>query len=395
MARKIVVALTGGIAAYKTAELVSRLKKADCEVRVVMTKNACEFITPLTMETLSGYPVAVEMFAEHARFEVEHIALAKWAEAVIIAPATANIIGKIANGIADDFLSTFVMATKAPVVIAPAMNDGMYTNPIVTKNIAFLKEMGYIVLEPDEGHLACGTSGKGRLPEPARLADFMLNLSPQDLRGLKVLVTAGPTQEALDPVRYLTNHSSGKMGYAIAKRAAARGAEVVLVSGAVDLPVPWGATKEAITSAEEMYQAVMKHFPTQDIVIKAAAVADYRPKAYSAEKIKKHDGELVLELERTRDILAALGKEKTKQILVGFAAETENIAENAQAKLKKKNVDMIVANNLRQEGGVFGKDDNRVTIYKKSGEVIDLPKLTKDEVAEEILNQIKLLRAQI
>lgn len=393
MARRIVVAVSGGIAAYKAAELVSRLKKSGAEVRVVMTKNACEFITPLTLETLSGYPVAVEMFEEHARFEVEHIALAKWADYVIIAPATANIIGKIAHGIADDFLSTFVMATKAAVVLAPAMNDGMYTNTIVQKNIAFLRENGYIVLEPDEGHLACGTSGRGRLPEPAVLAEFMLNLSEPDLQGMKILVTAGPTREALDPVRYLTNHSSGKMGYALAKRAAARGAEVILVSGEVNLPVPINVKVERVVSAEEMYQAVLKHFPAQDAVIKAAAVADYRPKEYVAEKIKKHDGGLSLELERTRDILAALGAAKTKQILVGFAAETENIEANALSKLKKKNLDMIVANNLRQEGGVFGQDSNQVTIYQRNGERLDLPKLSKDEVADEILNQIKLLRA--
>lgn len=393
MARRIVVAVSGGIAAYKAAELVSRLKKSGAEVRVVMTKNACEFITPLTLETLSGYPVAVEMFEEHARFEVEHIALAKWADYVIIAPATANIIGKIAHGIADDFLSTFVMATKAAVVLAPAMNDGMYTNTIVQKNIAFLRENGYIVLEPDEGHLACGTSGRGRLPEPAVLAEFMLNLSEPDLQGMKILVTAGPTREALDPVRYLTNHSSGKMGYALAKRAAARGAEVILVSGEVNLPVPINVKVEKVISAEEMYQAVLKHFHAQDAVIKAAAVADYRPKEYVAEKIKKHDGGLSLELERTRDILAALGAVKTKQILVGFAAETENIEANALSKLKKKNLDMIVANNLRQEGGVFGQDSNQVTIYQRNGERLDLPKLSKDEVADEILNQIKLLRA--
>lgn len=392
MVRRIVVAISGGIAAYKAAELVSRLKKAGAEVRVVMTKNACEFITPLTMETLSGYPVAVEMFAEHKRFEVEHIALAKWADSVIIAPATANVIGKIAGGIADDFLSTFIMATKAQVVIAPAMNDGMYTNPIVQKNIAFLRENGYIVLEPDEGHLACGTSGKGRLPEAERLAEYMLNLSESDLAGLKILVTAGPTREALDPVRYLTNHSSGKMGYAIAKRAAARGAEVTLVSGAVNLSVPWNVKCEKITSAEEMYQAVLKHFSAQDVIIKAAAVADYRPKECAQEKIKKRDGEFRLELERTRDILAALGAKKDKQILVGFAAETENVEANALAKLEKKNIDMIVANNLKQDGGVFGRDDNQVSMYKRSGEKIDLPRLSKDEVADEILNQIKLIR---
>lgn len=392
MATKIVVGVTGGIAAYKAAELVSRLKKAGCEVRVVMSKNACEFITPLTFETLSGSPVVTEMFEKHTRFEVEHIALAKWADSVIIAPATANIIGKIAHGIADDFLSTFVMATKAPVVIAPAMNDGMYENPIVQKNIAFLKENGYIVLEPDSGRLACGTSGKGRLPEAERLADFMLNLSSPDLKGIKILVTAGPTRESLDPVRYLTNHSSGKMGYALAKRAAARGAEVVLVSGPSDLATPWNVTREMVNSAEEMYQAVTKHFPEQDIVIKAAAVADYRPRVCAEEKIKKQDGELVLELERTRDILAALGEMKTKQILVGFAAETENVRENALSKLHRKNVDMIVANNLKQSGGVFGKDTNQVTLYKRNGDAIELPKLTKDEVADEILNQVKLLR---
>lgn len=391
MARHIVVAITGGIAAYKSAELVSRLKKAGCEVRVIMTKNACEFITPLTLETLSGYPVVTEMFSAKSHHEVEHISWAKWADSVIIAPATANIIGKIAAGIADDFLSTFIMATKATVVIAPAMNDQMYANPIVQRNLAALALLGYRVLDADYGHLACGTSGKGRMPEAERLADYMLNLSADDLAGLKIMVTAGPTREAIDPVRYLTNHSSGKMGYAIAKRAAARGAEVLLISGAKNMPAPWGVKVKYIDSAEEMYQAVMADFAKQDAVIKAAAVADYRPKEYVEEKIKKQDGAWALELERTKDILAELGAKKDKQILVGFAAETENIAVNAQKKLQKKNADMIIANNLRQEGGVFGQDTNQVTIYTRDGQTIELPSLSKEEVGDKILNQVKRL----
>ena len=386
MTRHIVVAITGGIAAYKSAELVSRLKKAGCEVRVIMTKNACEFITPLTLETLSGYPVVTEMFSSKSHHEVEHISWAKWADSVIIAPATANIIGKIASGIADDFLSTFIMATKAPVVIAPAMNDQMYENPIVKRNLSFLEQMGYRILEADYGHLACGTNGKGRMPEAERLADYMLNLSEHDLEGIKIMVTAGPTREAIDPVRYLTNHSSGKMGYAIAKRAAARGAEVLLISGAKNMPTPWGVKVKYIDSAEEMYQAVLADFDRQDAVIKAAAVADYRPKECAKEKIKKHDGAWALELERTNDILASLGEKKDGQILVGFAAETENVAENAQ-----KNADLIVANNLRQEGGVFGKDTNQVTIYTRDGQTMELPALSKEEVGDKILNQVKRL----
>ena len=391
MARHIVVAITGGIAAYKSAELVSRLKKAGCEVRVIMTENACQFITPLTLETLSGYPVVTEMFSAKSHHEVEHISWAKWADSVIIAPATANIIGKIAAGIADDFLSTFIMATKATVVIAPAMNDQMYANPILQRNLALLADLGYRVLEADYGHLACGTSGKGRMPEAERLADYMLNLSEPDLAGLKIMVTAGPTREAVDPVRYLTNHSSGKMGYAIAKRAAARGAEVLLISGAKGLTVPWGVKVQYIDLAEEMYQAVAENFDAQNVVIKAAAVADYRPKECAPEKIKKQDGAWTLELERTKDILAALGEQKNGQILVGFAAETENVAQNAQKKLQKKNADLIIANNLRQEGGVFGKDTNQVTIYNRNGQIKELPVLSKEAVADEILNQVKIL----
>jgi len=316
--------------------------------------------------------------------------LAKWADSVIIAPATANIIGKIAAGIADDFLSTFIMATKAQVVIAPAMNDQMYDNPIVQRNMSYLRQIGYIILEAEVGHLACGTSGKGRMVEPIRLADYMLNLSNQDLSGKKIMITAGPTKESIDPVRYITNHSSGKMGYALAKRAAARGAEVLLVSGNKSLDTPWGVKVVYIDTAEQMYQVVIDNFASQDAVIKAAAVANWRPINCSNEKIKKHEGTWAIELERTKDILAYLGEHKNGQVLAGFAAETENIVENALKKLKKKNLDLIIANDLKQQGGVFGQDDNQVVIFTKKGEQISLPKMSKEAVADEILNQVKL-----
>ncbi len=389
--KNIVVAVTGGIAAYKACELTSRLKKAGYEVRCIMTEHAQAFLTPLTLETLSGAPVVSDLFVRSTQWNVEHIALAKWADVFVIAPATANVIGKIASGIADDFLTTCVMATEAPVVVVPAMNTHMYDNPINQRNMATLAELGYLFVEPVVGNLACGDEGKGKMAEPCDIVRFIDNLNKQDLEGLRLLVTAGPTREAIDPVRYLTNHSSGKMGYAIAEQAAKRGALVTLVSGPVSLPTPPGVRRIDVQTAIEMREAVLAGFEQSDAVVKAAAVADYRPSEISEQKIKKGEGDWQLTLVRNPDILAELGQRKQQQILVGFAAETNDVEQNALKKLSRKQLDMIVANDLTETGSGFGVDTNKVTIYHADGDVQRLPVMSKKAVADALLDEIKTI----
>ncbi|HEX3033321.1 MAG TPA: bifunctional phosphopantothenoylcysteine decarboxylase/phosphopantothenate--cysteine ligase CoaBC [Bacillota bacterium] len=395
----VVVGVTGGIAAYKGAELVSTLVKQGAEVQVIMTASAQHFITPLTLQTLSKNPVITDMFNEPKSWEVQHIALADRADLFIIAPATANILGKVACGIADDMLSTTIMATRAPVLFAPAMNIHMYANAVVQDNISRLKKLGYHFIEPASGRLACGYEGKGRLPEVQAImaagAELLQGrIAVQDMAGLRVLVTAGATREALDPVRFITNHSTGKMGYAIAAQAARRGADVMLISGPATLPVPARVKLKNIQTAREMFDAVTENYSQADIVIKSAAVADYRPKQTSAQKIKKKEGDLVLELERNPDILAWLGEHKVNQVLVGFAAETNDLVANASDKVRRKNLDFIVANDLTQEGAGFGTDTNVVKFIFADGKVVDQPKMTKQEVANAILDEVLVLKAK-
>ncbi len=388
--KKIVLGITAGIAAYKAAEFVRLLVKAEADVHVVMTQNAQKFITPLTFQTLSGNPVVTDPFALLEDAEIGHIALADLAELVVVLPATANIIGKIANGIADDFLSTMVMATRAPVLFVPSMNVNMWENKALRKNIGTLLERGYHLLEPGEGELACHWYGKGRLPELTEVIEKMEDLfSPQDLKGEQILITAGPTQEPIDPVRFVTNHSSGKMGYALAQMARRRGASVVLISGPVTLSLPRTDIKfVSVRSAEEMEKAVFANLKGSSVVIMAAAVSDYRSKVVSNRKIKKGDSDTSLDLERTEDILARLGKTKGNHILVGFAAETEDLVANAQKKLKAKNLDLIVANDVTKAGAGFGTDTNQVKILYRSGEVKDLPVMPKGEVSQFVLDDI-------
>ena len=386
----VIVGVTGGIAAYKAAELVSLLGKQGHEVRCIMTSSAQQFITPLTLQTLSGNPVYTDMFhpQDNMEWQVEHIGLARWADCVLVVPATADFIGKVAHGLADDFLSTCVMATAAPVIFAPAMNDQMYANPIVQRNIATLREAGYRFVDPVDGNLACGTSGKGKMASPGEIAAVLETLREQDLKGLKIVVTAGPTREAIDPVRFMTNHSSGKMGYAIARQAANRGADVVLVSGPSAQPVPSGVTVVKVASARDMFEAVKAQYDTADVLIKAAAVADYRPKTVATQKIKKSEGDMVLELERNPDILAWLGEHKKHQILMGFAAETNDVREHALGKLARKHLDFIAANDVSAAHSGFGKDTNQVTLYGADGSTVALPILSKDETANRILDKI-------
>lgn len=390
----VIVGVTGGIAAYKAAELVSLLGKQGHDVRCIMTEAAKQFITPLTLQTLSGNPVYTELFAlsQDPEWNVEHIGLAHWADCMLIVPATADFIGKVANGMADDLLSTCVMATSVLVYFAPAMNDQMYANPIVQRNIELLQAAGYRFIDPVDGNLACGTSGKGKLAAPAKIADVINDLREQDLAGMRFVITAGPTREALDPVRFLTNHSSGKMGYALARQAAHRGADVVLISGPVQLEVPNGVTCIPVVTAQQMFEVVQEQYADADVIIKAAAVADYRPKTIATQKIKKTDEDFVLPLERNVDILAWLGKHKTKQILVGFAAETNDIEQNAIGKLQRKNLDFIAANDVSASHSGFGKDTNQVTLYGADGSVIAFPILSKEETADRILDQIKIER---
>ena len=387
----VVVGVSGGVAVYKALDVISRLRKKDVEVHVIMTKSATEFVTPLSFQSLSQNMVITDMFAEPKAWEIQHISLAKKADLMLIVPATANIIGKVANGIADDMLSTTIMATKAPVVFCPAMNTNMYENPIVQRNISLLKELGYEFIEPASGRLACGDEGKGKLQDTEIIAEETLRRlhSTKDLLGKKVVVTAGPTMVPIDPVRILTNRSSGKMGYSIAEEARDRGAEVVLISGPTSLRKPNGIKVIDIKTNEDMFNAIKNEFKDADIVIKSAAVADYRAKNYSNEKIKKTGDDLNLIFERDRDILKTLGDMKENQILVGFAAESSNLKENAKGKLERKNLDYIVANDISKSETGFASDENKVTIISKSGEEVSLEKMSKREVAKNIFDIIK------
>lgn len=387
--KKILLCVTGGIAVYKAAALTSKLTQAGAKVRVILSESAAEFVTPLTFQALSKHHVYTDTFDEKDPKVVAHIDLADWADLILIAPATANTIGKLANGIADNMISTTVLAATSPILVAPAMNVHMYDNPAVQKNIQTLFEYGYRFIEPSEGYLACGYVGKGRLEEPEKIVEIIEARfsSEKILKGKKVVISAGPTREKIDSVRFISNHSSGKMGYAIAEAALDAGAEVVLVSGPVSIPAPNRAKLIKVESAEEMYNAVLSQFDDADIVIKSAAVADYRPKISYDYKVKKQPGEQILELERTKDILFELGKKKTNQVLVGFAAETDHVEKYAKGKLEKKNADMIVANNVKKEGAGFGTDTNIVTIYTRNGDSIVLPLLSKQEVAKRIIKE--------
>lgn len=388
--KTVVLGVTGGIAAYKIANLASMLVKQHANVRVIMTQNATNFITPTTFETLTGKKCLVDTFDRNFEFQVEHVSLAKQADIFMIAPATANVIAKVAHGLADDMLTTTFLACRSPKYIVPAMNTQMYENPITQDNLNICRKYGMYVIEPASGYLACGDTGAGKMPEPETLFEYILQelACEKDLAGKKVLVTAGPTQEAIDPVRYITNHSTGKMGYAIARAAARRGAEVTLVSGPVDLKTPLGVRLVPVISAKDMFDAVTSISAEQDAIIKAAAVADYRPAVVGAEKTKKSDGNMNIELERTDDILAWLGAHRREgQVLCGFSMETQNMLENSRAKLAKKNVDMIVANSLRTAGAGFGTDTNLVTVITKDG-AEELELMSKDQVAHELLNRI-------
>jgi phosphopantothenoylcysteine decarboxylase/phosphopantothenate--cysteine ligase len=391
--KKIVLGITGGIAAYKAAELAREFVKREASVHVIMTKNATEFVTPLTLQTLTGNPVYTDTFTLTGEWEIGHVSLAESAAAVVVAPATGNFIGKVAAGIADDLLTTMIMATKAPVLICPAMNVNMYANAIVQENIARLKAKGYTFVDPAYGELACGTEGVGRLAEMEDiLEDVESALTEKDLAGEKILVTAGPTREPLDPVRFITNYSSGKMGYAVAVMARRRGAEVTLVSGPTSLPVPRGVRFMAVETAVEMRDAVLKAMRNATVIIKAAAVADYRPEMFSGSKIKKKAGPMVLPLARNPDIISEVGKKKGKRILVGFAVETDQLVEYAKKKMIQKNMDLIVANDITQAGAGFQAETNIVKILDRKGGAEDLPLMDKKLVAQRILDRVKALR---
>ena len=388
--KTVLLGVTGGIAAYKMADVASSLVKLGASVHVIMTRNATNFINPITFETLTSHKCIVDTFDRNFDFKVEHISLAKAADVVLIAPATADVIGKIANGIADDMLTTTVMACKCPILVSPSMNTNMYENPIVTDNISRLKHYGYQIVEPASGHLACGDSGKGKLPAPDVLVKYILKeiAYTKDLEGKNILITAGATQEAIDPVRYITNHSTGKMGYSLATAAAYRGANVTLISGETALTPPLFVNIVNIKSAEDMFNAVSEYAASSDIIIKAAAVADYTPVTVADEKIKKKDGDMSIPLKRTQDILKYLGEHKHEgQFICGFSMETENMLENSRAKLDKKNADMIVANNLKTAGAGFGTDTNVVTIITRDS-VKELDSMSKDDVANAILDNI-------
>ncbi|MBB6715147.1 bifunctional phosphopantothenoylcysteine decarboxylase/phosphopantothenate--cysteine ligase CoaBC [Clostridium gasigenes] len=389
----VVIGVSGGIAVYKALDIISALKKQDVDVRVIMTKSATEFVTPLSFQSLSQNMVATDMFAEPKAFEIQHISLAQKADLMLIAPATANIIGKVVNGIADDMLSTTIMATKAKVIFAPAMNTNMYENVIVQSNIEKLISYGYEFITPGSGRLACGDVGVGKLADVNIIVNKVLEelnkaTKKQDLKGKKVLVSAGPTIAQIDPVRFITNRSTGKMGYNLAQEAKDRGAEVVLVSGPTSLENPKGVKVINVNTNDEMKDAILEHFHNSDIVIKAAAVADYKPKEYSTQKIKKGDEDLNLVLTRDNDILKLLGDKKTHQLLVGFAAESNNVIENAKKKLEKKNLDFIVANDITAKETGFGSDDNKVIIISSTGEKKELDKMSKKEVASNIFDTI-------
>ena len=388
--KTVVLAVSGSIAAYKIASLASALKKLHANVQVLMTKNAVNFINPITFESLTGNKCLVDTFDRNFQYSVEHVALAKQADVVLVAPASANVIGKIAHGIADDMLTTTVMACKCKKIIAPAMNTNMFDNPILQDNLKILEHYGYEVISPAVGYLACGDTGAGKMPEPELLLQYILReiAYERDMQGKRVLVTAGPTQESIDPVRFITNHSTGKMGYAIAKMGMLRGAEVTLVSGPTSIAKPEFVHVVDVVTAKEMYEEVTKRAKDQDIIIKAAAVADYRPKSVSSEKMKKKDDDLAIPMERTDDILKFLGEHKKEhQFLCGFSMETENMLENSRKKLEKKHLDMIVANNLKVEGAGFAGDTNVVTIITGQEEV-SRGKMTKEETALRILDEI-------
>lgn len=394
--KKIVLGVTGGIAVYKAVDLVSRLRKAGCEVRVVMTEHAQQFVTPLTFKEISGNAVATSMWNANQEFNVEHIALANWADAFLVAPATANILAKMACGIADDLLSTTLLAAQAPIVVCPAMNTGMYQNPATQENIAKLQERGVTVMPPAVGHLACGTSGPGRLPEPQQIVEFMSAFfagREGDLRGLRVLVTAAGTREPIDPVRYVGNRSSGKMGYAVAQMAAERGADVLLISGPSALAAPPNVRVVNVETTNEMLEACLADYGDVDIVIKAAAVADYRPRDVADQKIKKKtDDALTVVMDKNPDILKTLGAKKEQQVLVGFAAETQNLLANAREKVVKKNLDMIVANDVTAAGAGFNSDTNIVKFLFANGDVRELEQMPKVDVANKILDEAIRIR---
>lgn len=392
--KTVLLGVTGGIAAYKSATLASLLVKAGANVHVIMTENATNFIHPLTFETLTKNKCILDTFDRNFSYEVEHVSLAQKADVIMVAPATANIIAKLAHGLADNMLTTTILASKAPKIIAPAMNTGMYENPVTQDNLNILRKYNMEIVLPTNGRLACGDIGTGKMPEPEVLFEHIVHACayPKDMTGLKVLVTAGPTQEAIDPVRYLTNHSSGKMGYSIAKACAMRGAEVILVTGQTSLKPPLFVNVIPIVSAKDMFDAVTLNSPHMDIIIKSAAVADYRPSNVSSEKVKKKEGDLSIPLERTDDILKYLGENKSeKQFLCGFSMETENMLENSKAKLKKKNLDMIVANNLKIKGAGFQGDTNIVTFITNES-IKELPLMSKEDVALTLLDEILSLR---
>ena len=388
--KTVLLGVSSSIAAYKAASLASMLVKQHADVHVLMTANATQFISPITFETLTGHKALVDTFDRNFQFSVEHVSLAKLADVVMIAPATANVIAKLAHGLADDMLTTTVLACNCPKLISPAMNTRMYENPVTQDNLDILRGYGWQVVEPASGYLACGDTGAGKLPEPEELLDWILQTSSgeKDMQGLRVLVTAGPTQEALDPVRYLTNHSSGKMGYAIAKAASRRGAQVTLVTGPTALPRPRFMEVAEIVSAADMFREVTERAPEQDIIIKAAAVADYTPEQVAEDKLKKKDGEMSIPLRRTQDILQYLGDHRREnQFLCGFSMETRDMLENSRKKLEKKHVDMIAANNVKEAGAGFAVDTNLLTLITRDGEKA-LPLMSKDDAADALLTEI-------
>ena len=389
--KNVVLAVTGSIAAYKIANLASMLMKQHCKVTVMMTQNATNFINPITFETLTGNKCLVDTFDRNFQYSVEHVSLAKETDVVLVAPASANVIAKMAHGIADDMLTTTILACECKKIVAPAMNTHMYHNPIVQDNLKILEKYGMEVIKPDYGYLVCGDIGDGKMPSEETLFSYIEKeiAREKDLVGKKVLVTAGPTREAIDPVRFITNHSTGKMGYAIAKAAMLRGADVTLVTGPVNIKAPNFVKVVPITSAQDMFEAVKDNYAEQDIIIKSAAVADYTPEHVATEKVKKKDGDMAIPLKRTQDILGFLGENRKEgQFLCGFSMETENMLENSKAKLEKKKVDMIAANNLKEDGAGFGTSTNVVTLITKD-EVIELPLMSKEEVAHNILDEIK------
>ena len=394
--KSVVLCVTGGIAAYKAADITSRLRKKGADVFIIMTKSATEFITPLTLEVLSGNRVVVDMFSREFTWEVEHISLAKRADVFVIAPATANVIGKAAHGIADDMVTTTLMATKAPMVIAPAMNTGMYENPVVQQNINILENRGVRFVQPASGRLACGDSGKGKLAEPEQIVNEICAAAlNQDLKGKTVLVTAGPTREAIDPVRFISNHSTGKMGYAIAQNARMRGAKVILVSGPVSLQTPYGVELVNVVSDRDMHDAVISRLDKVDWIIKSAAVGDYRPENIADEKIKKKDNDMSISLVKNPDILAEIGSRKqSHQLVCGFSMETQDLLNNSRAKLQKKNCDMLVANNLKTEGAGFAHDTNVATLLYSDGTHEPLSLMQKDDLANIVLDRLLRLSKQ-